>query len=146
MSKIIELTQGKHTIVDDEDYEELSKHKWCVISRKTSNSIRWYALTNIPIKGKSRSVLMHRYLKPGANVVDHKDNDGLNNQKLNLRACNYSGNNRNQSLRKRKNSIYRFKGVKKFFNRWVAYITHEYKSIELFGEFAKTNKMLGLLE
>jgi len=30
MSKIIYLSQEKITIVDDEDFEKLSKYKWCV--------------------------------------------------------------------------------------------------------------------
>ena len=30
MTKRIKLTQGRFSLIDDSDYERVSKHKWCV--------------------------------------------------------------------------------------------------------------------
>lgn len=64
-----------------------------------------------------------------ANEVDHKDGDGLNNQKENLRCCTHSQNCANVLITKRNTSG--FKGVSRFRNKWKAEITHNYKRIYL---------------
>lgn len=80
--KEIPLTQGKVTLVDDEDYEYLIQWKWYALKNKATV----YAVRTV-----RRGVLlyMHReIMKPlGNDVVDHINFNGLDNQKHNLRTC-----------------------------------------------------------
>lgn len=107
--KEIKLTQGKVALVDDEDFEELNKHKWHTIKCKGI----FYAFRQEYEKSKhKRRVLMHREILPIktiGNVIDHIDLNGLNNQKTNLRECSISQNNMNKSIYKNKKTKY--KGV-----------------------------------
>jgi hypothetical protein len=59
----------------------------------------------------------------GAGRFDHKDGNGLNNTRSNLRPCTQGQNNMNQ--RKRKNATSRFKGVtwSAADEKWKACIT-----------------------
>lgn len=108
--KLIPLTQGKFAMVDDEDYEELMKHKWHW-GRKAG------AHRNIP-NGKNRQtkILMHvviakrmgMELKEGE-MVDHHDRDKLNNQRCNLRPATNQQNAYNSKIRKDNRTGY--KGV-----------------------------------
>lgn len=96
--KLIPLTQGKFAQVDDEDYEWLNKFKWHAIKNREST---WYALNSAYIGNyKIAHIAMHRMimgLKPNSKpIVDHKDRDGLNNQRLNLRFATYSQNGANK--------------------------------------------------
>lgn len=97
--KLIPLTRGYFTQVDDEDFEELSKYKWQVgIVKKTGykRAQRLCAITG-------KTVLMHRQLMKPAHrhiLVDHGDRDPLNNQKHNLRLATSSQNGYNQGLGK----------------------------------------------
>jgi hypothetical protein len=82
--KRIPLTQGLYALVDDEDYEYLSRHKW--YASKEGNM--YYAKRYVYLgNGKGTSVKMHQGLlgKKPVFVIDHKDGNGLNNQKSNLR-------------------------------------------------------------
>lgn len=85
--KLIPLTQGQFAKVDDEDFERLSKFKWCS-SKKNSGH---YAVRHIV-------VYMHREVmgSPVGMVIDHKNHDSLDCQKENLRACTLSQNNMNR--------------------------------------------------
>ena len=85
--KEILLTQGLVTIVDNDDYERLSKFKWYAAkSRQT-----YYAVRNKRIHdgyGGQRQIKMHREILGndiGLLQCDHVDGNGLNNQKSNLR-------------------------------------------------------------
>jgi hypothetical protein len=93
--KEIYLTQGKVAIVDDEDFDLASQYKWFV--RKGSNT--FYASTWVG-EWKTRKLLhLHRLImkNPDSSVmVDHKDRDGLNNQKSNLRLCTNTENSKNR--------------------------------------------------
>ena len=67
---------------------------------------------------------MHRIIlkaKKGQ-VVDHKDHNGLNNQKYNIRICTNSQNLQNK--RKRKNTLSKYKGLHPSSNnkKWIACI------------------------
>uniref|UniRef100_A0A6H1ZW63 Putative homing endonuclease n=1 Tax=viral metagenome TaxID=1070528 RepID=A0A6H1ZW63_9ZZZZ len=85
--KEILLTQSKVTLVDDEDYNWLSKHKWCAAKSQG----RWTAVRGKPLI-RMHSVIMNT---PSNLEVDHKDGNGLNNQKYNLRNCTRTQNMQN---------------------------------------------------
>ena len=82
--KLIALTQGKFTKVDDADFEFLNKWKWFAYKNKNDRS--FYARRTAWNKStkKHEIIAMHRLLMEvtDSNVlVDHKDMDGLNNQR-----------------------------------------------------------------
>jgi hypothetical protein len=133
--KQIPLTQGKFALVDDEDYDELSKHKWFVCK----NYRNYYAQRNLPRKnGKQRLVSMHRIIMNVSDkevCVDHIDGNSLNNTKSNLRICSQSENKKNRRLCTKNTSG--FKGVSFFrtSNKFAAQIS-----------FCGKNLYLGLFE
>lgn len=157
MTKQIQLTQGKVSLVDDDMFEYLNQWKWCA----AKNQGRWYAIRSEGTKPFQRTIRMHRVvINPGPDTdVDHKDGNGLNNQRYNLRECIHIKNSANRS--KNINNISGYKGV--YWNekakKWHAQIMVSYKRIHLglfqnpgdaaraydeaakkyFGEFARFN-------
>lgn len=100
MAKQIPLSRGMSALVDDEDFERLSKHKWWALDGRG----RFYAARG---GGVGKTILMHREVCPTTQEVDHADGDSLNNTRANLRPCTHSQNCAN---RRRKN-LSGFKGV-----------------------------------
>lgn len=83
--KTIPLTQGYEAIVDDVDYARVVSIKWHV--RKSPTTQVCYAANNSGRGGQSKDIYMHRFII-GAHkdqTVDHKDRNGLNNTRSNLR-------------------------------------------------------------
>jgi len=76
----IQLTQGKVAVVDVEDEALVLRHLWYYDSDG-------YARTNVNSGGKRRTMLMHRLINntPEDIFTDHRDGDGLNNRRYNLR-------------------------------------------------------------
>lgn len=133
----IPLTQGKVAIVDDEDYERLSSYKWCAWRR--SNCAPWYAVRDVLLgDGKRATVRMHREilgLSPGrVPDVDHRNGDGLDNKRHNLRTATHSQNMANG--RPHRDNHSGFKGVCwcRRDNKWRARIAVNRKEIHL-GRF-----------
>lgn len=112
----IRLTQGRFAIVDPEDYEALSRHKWC--AAKDGNT--YYAVRSQAYK----QIRMHReILKVGGGLVcDHINHDGLDNRKANVRICTRQQNSRNR--RAQEGTTSRYKGVdwNKRLQKWRARI------------------------
>lgn len=157
--KQIPLTQGKVAIVDADDYEHLMQWKWFA---KKNMSGTFYAVTYM---GNRKIVRMHWLIMGrGESMVDHINGDGLDNRKKNLRLCNWLNNCHNKKVFK--NNTTGFKGITKRWNgKYQAQIVINYKkitigtyltpedaaraydaaAIEHYGEYAKTNEMLGLL-
>ncbi len=98
---LIPLTQGKIAIVDEEDYKRVLGKQWCL--KSSPFHILEYA--------HSYGITMHRFImgSPKDLIVDHKDHNGLNNRKENLRLTNFLGNSRNTRKLLARSS--RFKGV-----------------------------------
>ena len=144
--KLIPLTQGKFAKVDDEDFKRVNEYKWCY-------SGHGYAYR----KMNGKHVYMHTFIS-GYPITDHKDMDGLNNQRNNLREATKSTNGMNRKMST--NNVCGFKGVVKSGKTgWVARLetqgtkiylgtfrtkelaarAYDEKAKELFGEFAHLN-------
>jgi hypothetical protein len=88
--KEIKLNKGFVTLVDDEDYDLISRWKWHVFK----NNLNYYARTNIfQIKVYVHQMLMNC---PKNMEIDHIDHNGLNNQRSNLRIVTHSQNGMNR--------------------------------------------------
>jgi hypothetical protein len=127
--KNIELTQGKIALIDDEDFDRVSKFKWHATKKQA-----WVAATNIMTDCGKRILLMHRLITnaPKGMDVDHEDGDSLNNQKYNLRVCKHIHNTQAFHT-KRKNTASKFRGVSwnKNGQFWTAQICPQYKKVHL---------------
>lgn len=118
----IQLNHGQVAKVDDADYEELSKYKWSAIREYYG----WRVTRSGPrVNGQATTVPMGRAIlnAPKGMIVDHRDGDGLNNQRENLRLCTHAENMRNR--RRPRNNRSGFKGVTwvKQDRVWAAHIT-----------------------
>jgi hypothetical protein len=158
--KTIPLTKGKVAIVDDADYERLRQYSWS--ARKPKGywyAARWRRSNEPP---GSCIILMHRFLldAPAGVLVDHRDGDGLNNRRSNIRTATHSQNSHNRKMHVTNTSG--FKGVVRNNKRgrpWLARIAlnrrqmyigvfdtpeeaaraYDRKAKELHGEFARLN-------
>jgi len=162
--KRIALTQGKFATVDDEDYTRLNAYRWFAYKKVRKNRTAWYAARNYSEgNGKYRMLKMHREILGVTNSktqVDHKNGDGLDNQKANLRLATNTQNCQNQNKIPRCTS--KLKGVywNKKSNKWQAQIrvsghrqylglfvdesaagdAYDSAAQQSFGKFALTNK------
>jgi hypothetical protein len=143
--------------VDDEDYQRIKDIAWYIDKSKR----QFYLKAKIRVNGKLKGISMHRYImnfpKKG---IDHKDGNGLNNKKNNLRICTNKQNSRNSQMPTRNTTG--FKGVRfakkeqKYHARVVvngnmisgglytnilrAAKKYNEMALQYFGEFAKLNE------
>jgi hypothetical protein len=100
----IYLGEGAYTIVDPDVYYEKCKYVWFL-----SNGTKSYAARTIKIGPKKirRSFLHREIIKPRkGKLVDHRDNDPLNNLRSNLRQATRSQNTINRPKRPNTSSKY----------------------------------------
>src|SRR5579885_2603825 len=124
--KLISLTQGKFALVDDADFDRLTQHKWSAYRRVTKGKTVWYAIRKQCTRTNRRTtVYMHRQVLGVTDPkveVDHRDSDGLNNQRKNLRIATHAQNQQNSRKQVVKCSS-QFKGVYKHKDgKWIAQI------------------------
>jgi hypothetical protein len=151
--KEIPLTKGYVALVDDKDYERVTRFTWHAgIDHRAVYGQRYVAGTTIQL---------HRFIlgiTDPKTQIDHEDHNGLNCQKHNLRVCS---NGQNQANRRKQESSSQFKGVcwetskakwraqmqVNHKNHFLGYFSaeeaaaHAYDTAarEHFGEFAHTN-------
>jgi hypothetical protein len=131
VSKIIKLTQGKETIVDDDVYEWAKEFKWYAANWKTG----FYAGRGGKQINKKRepNIALHREIMnpPKGFMVDHINGNTLDNRRENLRICTNTQNQKNSKLSKTNTSGY--KGVSWHIveNKWIARIRVNGKLIHL---------------
>lgn len=148
--RTIPLTQGKSAIIDDEDFDVLGHYNW----HAHFNNKTWYAARYDPIRNY---VYLHREIMGfPSGKVDHKNRDGLDCRRENLRLADSTQNNANQG-RHRSIMSSQFKGVywDKSRQKWRACIdskhlgrfsseveaalAYDRAALRQWGEFACTN-------
>ena len=154
-------SKNRHLValVDDEDYEYLNQWNWS--GEKHRNT--FYAHRVDTTGEKNIKIKMHRLLAGVTDsriLVDHKDGNGLNNCKHNIRACNASQNSMNRKVYTKKKSS-KYKGVhyREKGDFWIASIgarenrhylgcfefekdaaiAYNKAAEKLYGEFANSN-------
>lgn len=159
--KTIQLTKGQVALVDDEDFEILIKYSWYAIKGKNT----YYAATNVGGRKNRKTLLMHRVIlgiEEKEMVADHKDHNGLNNQRDNLRRCTKSQNQYNRladkdSAGSELKGVCFHKGAKKwqaqiqagevkkylglFETQQQAALAYNKEAVLLHGDFANVNKI-----
>lgn len=156
MKKIL-LSKGLVALVDDEDFEELSKFRWYA-----SLNRKHYARRHQMKDGKKVKVYMHRQILNVTDpkvFVDHIDGNGLHNCKINLRTASHSENLINITKRLGTSSKYKGVNYRKSTGKWQVQIqkkgklyfvgsfinevdaakAYDKKAVELFGNFANLN-------
>lgn len=117
--KEIKLNKNYICLVDDCDFDSVNLYKWTAL--KFRNTI--YAGRCVYENKKRKLIFMHRYIlgvTTSKIFVDHKDHNGLNNQRWNIRTCTNSENQKNKKSR----GTSKYLGVSYDNNRnkWVSQI------------------------
>lgn len=149
-------TFGENVVsFDDADESLVSQFNWTL--HRVHRTL--YCVHRRMTKGVEYRVYMHRLLmgNPEGCLVDHKDGNGLNNTRNNLRKCDRTDNARNSRLYSRNSTG--FKGVTRHNDKFRASIvvngkrkhlgvfddakmaaeTYNSHAVRCFGEFAKPN-------
>ena len=153
MTLEIPLSRGLVSLVDAADFDLIvAAGKWYAAPSRNT----FYARHSYWRDGKVRHVQMHTLIT-GWSFVDHRNGDGLDNRRQNLRPANDSKNQMNARMRSDNPSG--FKGVCADRHRWMARIqldgrrtylgyfatpqeaarAYDEAALSLFGEFARFN-------
>lgn len=145
--KMLKVRASRRALVDDEDYEEIVKHRWHEHSAG-------YSVTKVGINPSYKDVYMHRMVmglheKLGGtkDVIDHINHNKLDNRKENLRACSSGENTRNRKGAQSNNKSSGILGVSwcRIMNKWRARITFDGKE-KLLGYFEDKDEASKLIK
>jgi len=105
-TRIVPLTRGRVALVDARDYDRVSQHSWSLHNASRTKN-KWYACASIG----GKLVLLHRFIlqTPSDKVTDHRNRDGLDCRRENIRICTRSQNACNVAARRTNRTGY--KGV-----------------------------------
>jgi len=124
----IPLDKGLFAVIDQQDFELVSKYRW--YARKGKNGV-FYATSTL-----FKNIHMHRIiLGATTELVDHKNQDGLDNRRCNIRLVTHLQNNCNKRSYQKVSS--KFKGVywNKTKQKWSSQITPPGQRTKHVGHF-----------
>ncbi len=107
---------GRFALIDDDDFELVSRHNWYLLETTRAGRANGpYAQASVWRDGHNTTILMHCLIM-GGKGIDHANGDGLDNQRVNLRAATTSQNGANTRKYSRNNRgsapSSQYKGVK----------------------------------
>ena len=99
---------GRFAIVDDADFAEMAKYAWTF---KKKNRNVYAVRSQMNSSGRLVGIFMHRQIlnPPKQKWIDHRNRNGLDNRRDNLRTCNACQNSQNRGKSKKNTTGY--KGV-----------------------------------
>ena len=108
----IPLSKGMCALVSPEDFELVRQFKW--YASRESRGTKYYAIRKITENGRRLKIRMHRFvlgLPPGltdpeSRVVDHLNDDGLDNRRENLEIITQEENMNRAPGWKKKGQVY----------------------------------------
>lgn len=131
MTKRLKLTQGLYALVDDDIYEKVKDRKWYA----DKNNGTYYTRHNIhrgfdPVTGcrKVKRLYLHRVvlgLRSRKKFADHKNGNGLDNRRKNLRVLTHAENTFN-----RRPTRSPYKGVNVIDGVYVTVFRHTIKGFK----------------
>lgn len=151
--KEIPLTKGYVAFIDDVDLPIVSRYSWSADVRRKTVYGQAYAGGG---RSGHRKISLHRLIMKATEdqQVDHRDGNGLNCQRSNMRLCTDAQNKANGPKR----SKYPYKGIRPNGRKWQAEISRPHKkylgmyatpeeaakaydkaALETYGEFARLN-------
>jgi hypothetical protein len=150
---------GRVALVDDEDFELVSRHRWYVHETIRDGRVTKgpYAFRQAGTKRTRRTNLFMHTLITGYALVDHRDHDGLNNQCENLRDATVVQNHANRLKQPGSSSLYKGVSWHAHTGKWRSYISidnrhrhlglfiteaavaYDAAALNLHGEFALLN-------
>ena len=158
----IPLHNGMRALVDTEDFDELNRYNWTARPTRLKGRVVWYA--DRKLRGQSRTISMHIQVMGTFSTgkhVDHRNGNGLDNRRSNLRVTTRSRNGANRA--KQPGTSSRYKGVSwhEYQGKWraelrslgkrllcsyhgseeEAALAYNAAALRAFGEFAKVNKI-----
>ncbi|MGA2916103.1 MAG: AP2 domain-containing protein [Sedimentisphaerales bacterium] len=113
------LAAAKFAKVDPEDYPELSKYPWQLVESGMGKGVLYAGCVD-----GWKILYMHRVIMKGpeGKVIDHRNRNGLDNTKRNLRIATHSQNSFNRPTGKSGSSRYRGVCYRKRGKKWEASI------------------------
>lgn len=153
----ITLTKGYVATIDSNDAPKVIGNNWCALTSPRRKAV--YAVRVEQKDSIQRMIFMHRVIAdaPDELHVDHKDGNGLNNRRENVRTCTQAQNNINTGVRADNKSGYKGVFWETRSRRWrseirrngrskhlgyfqtaeLAYEAYSKASLLLHGEFAR---------
>lgn len=143
LTREIPLSKGKVAIVDDGDYERVCQYKWYATVSRSGHGEWWYAQRKVSINGSSVTILLHRFLlndPPKGVFVDHRNGNGLDCRRENIRLASPRDNARNAGSRSRqKGNSHGFKGIKHNHGTWMAQVRTDVGRVMSYGHLTPTD-------
>jgi hypothetical protein len=125
-------------VVNQSDVDRVSRYRWFPL-RSASKRENWSAIAHVTRDGVRTTLYMHRLIMraPDGVDVDHRDGDGLNNRRKNLRLCTPTQNGGNMVPWKNHGlkGVYFSKAARRYPRPWRAHIGVGNK-IRYLGSFA----------
>ncbi len=126
----VELTKGLHAIVDESEIGWASRYAWQALVIPPG---RVYAVRREVRDGVPHFIYMHREIfgASGKAIIDHIDQNTLNNCRCNLRSVTKAQNGQNRGKQKNNKSGYKGVSWNRQKKRWSATIVFKQKQIRL---------------
>lgn len=145
-----------YALTDIDCFDKVMKYKWCISKYKLKNKIYKRVVGNVD--GKQINLSHYIYGKPSKrNIIDHINNNPLDNRLSNLRETTRKINSQNKEKTSKKTSS-KYIGVCKVKDRWMcrsggihlgmfgneldAGIMYDKYVYILHGKYASTNKLI----